>query len=134
MVFNNHRSNPYESYVNPLMTSMMCFRNSTSFGTNFSIKGRDLLSTNQDQNPDFYAHNHVLIPYCSSDLWLASEVLPTHPNSSCDCSDLDCFGYQPDSPQLQFAFRGKIIFQSIFNQLLGLGMNVASEIILGQFT
>lgn len=119
----------YSEFVNPLMTSMQCLDRGL-FGENFTVKGQDLLDTDPEENPDFSGHNHVLIPYCSSDLWLASDVSVGQPE--CDCSDVDCFNYMPNSPALQFAFRGKIIFQSIFQQLMGnFGMNSASEIILG---
>lgn len=98
------------------------------FEANFTIDGRDILDTDPKLNP-FYDHNHVLIPYCSSDLWLASEVTA---QQECDCGDLNCFNYSADSQELQFAFRGKIIFQSIFEQLLtDHGMGEAKKILLG---
>lgn len=110
------------------MTSMQCLDRGL-FGTDFSVVGQDLLDTNPKENSDFFGHNHVLIPYCSSDIWLGSEVMDQR---ECNCSDVDCFGYEPDSSQLQFAFRGKIIFQSIFQQLkTDFRMSEASEIVLG---
>ena len=75
----------------------------------------------------FFDHNHVIIPYCSSDLWLGEE----EDSNECNCTDLACFGYQPDSQNLQFTFRGKRIFQSIFKQLqIENGMNNADEIVI----
>ena len=122
IVYEMNRNLEYREYVNPLMTSMRCIVNTT-------IEGRDLLSANSTENPDFYAHNHILIPYCSSDLWLGSE---TQENSThCECGDLDCFGYIPDAEKLQFTFRGKQIFQSIFRDLLAAGMSEATEVLLG---
>jgi hypothetical protein len=123
------RNTNYSKYVNPLMTSMQCLDRGL-FGENFSVKGQDLLDADPTKNPDFFGHNHVLIPYCSSDIWLSSDIDGN--DRECNCSDLDCFSYEPSNPRLQFAFRGKIIFESIFQQLMDdFGMNVASEIIFG---
>lgn len=100
--------------------------NTTSRGVR-AIEGRDMLSTNENQNGDFAHFNHVLIPYCSSDLWLAAEE--TSANES-NCSIFET--YEPNSPGLQFTFRGKIIFQSIFRQLMeDHNMTEADSIILG---
>lgn len=119
--FNQVRSEN-KSFVNPLMTSMKCVLNET-----MNIEGRDIMDRNFTINPDFYDHNHVIIPYCSSDLWLGEELGA----EECNCSDLDCFDYHPDSPNLQFTFRGKLIFQSIFRQLqTEYGMNGTDELIL----
>lgn len=98
------------------------------FDGEFRVNGRDILDSNETNNPDFFDHNHVIIPYCSSDLWLGEEIL----NSiECNCSDLKCFGYQADSPNLQFTFRGKLIFQTIFNQLQNEhGMDIAVEVVI----
>ena len=117
---------PYSEFVNPLMTSMECLQ--SRFKGNLSTNGRDIMDRNISNNPDFYDHNHVIIPYCSSDLWLGEEEDgPT----DCSCSNLTCFGYQPDSSTLQFTFRGKIIVQSIFKQLQSeYGMDSASEVII----
>lgn len=101
------------------MTSLTCF-NASDLG----VDGRDIMDRNQSKNPDFYSHNHIIIPYCSSDLWLGDEV---EGSESC-CG---CFDYQPSSTALQFTFRGKIIFQSIFRQLMeDYNMSDASEILL----
>ena len=117
-----------EDYVNPRMTSLQCL----GFGReNISVEGRDLLDADPSRN-DFSTYNHVLIPYCSSDLWLADEVREEDENRICSCEDLGCFDYTPEADRLQFAFRGRRIFRSIFEQLLrDEGMSGASEIILG---
>ena len=69
----------------------------------------------------------MVVPYCSSDVWLGEETSNTEAvkegTSQCDCltsasvSNL-CFNFNPQSPNLQFAFCGKIIYQSIIEQLL----------------
>ena len=125
--FNNARSQniSYADFVNPLMTSMKCL--SSKFSGSLRINGTDIMDRNAEINPDFFNHNHVIIPYCSSDLWLGEESN----SGECNCSDLACFGYQPNSPNLQFTFRGKLIFESIFRQLqIEHGMNNADEVVI----
>lgn len=115
----------YPEFVSPLMTSMSCFQN--RFAGNISVKGTDIMDQDPEKNPDFFDHNHVIIPYCSSDLWLGEE----EGSVECSCSNLTCFDYKPDSSNLQFTFRGKTIFQSIFNQLqTDYGMDSATEILI----
>lgn len=125
--YGNIRTNnvPYAEFVNPLMTSMECLR--SRFPEDFSVHGRDIMDGDTTKNPDFFGHNHVIIPYCSSDLWLGEESQ----GPECNCSDLTCFSYQPDSSNLQFTFRGKKIFQSIFKQLqMEYGMDDAIEVVI----
>ncbi len=120
---------PFAEYVNPLMTSMQCLNFP---GNERSVEGRDFFDTSSEENPDFFGHNHVLIPYCSSDLWLGDELRPGQEALACECGDLDCFRYQPESEELQFAFRGRRIFQSTFKQLMAnFSMSEASEILIG---
>ena len=107
------------------MTSMTCL--ASRLNDSMRISGKDILDRSPIKNPDFFNHNHVLIPYCSSDLWLGEE----DSSNECNCSDLSCFGYQPNSPNLQFTFRGKLIFQSVFRQLqTEYGLNTADEVVL----
>ena len=114
------------------MTSMKCLGKKyfNDSGGKIAVEGRDLLSADENENNDFYTHNHVLIPYCSSDLWLASEIRNDAPPENTKCGVFE--GYKPDSASLQFAFRGKVIFQSIFQQLLdGYGLNESDSVLLG---
>ena len=115
--------------ISPLMTSIQCFENVSEYfpsGLNSSIEGRDILDTNPTNNPLFYDYNHVVVPYCSSDLWLGEQTSNTEAvsegTSHCSCltssSSSNCFNFNPESSKLQFTFRGKIIFQSIIQQLL----------------
>ena len=107
--------------VSPLMTSMQCFVDDSG------IEGRDILDTDPTENPLFHDYYHVLIPYCSSDLWLGVETTTTSavkPNTSkCSCfnyttsAQSGCFNFS-DSNELLFTFLGKTIYQSIINQLL----------------
>ena len=69
----------------------------------------------------------MIIPYCSSDVWLGEDSS----GSSCNCFDFNCFNFVPNSPNLQFTFRGKTIFQSVIRQLISdHGLGNATEIVL----
>ena len=129
--------------VNPLMTSTYCFRNETEFFSSNSdtndlyIEGNDVLSSDCAENPTFCKHGHVLIPYCSSDLWLGNEDSTSRQHSSllkqepCDCWDQNCFQYNPTSEDLQFTFRGQTIFRSVLETLDSMyNLQTASEIVL----
>ena len=124
--------------INPLMSSMKCFLNKTgSFPDGLQVQGRDILDTDcsEGANPQFCNHTHILIPYCSSDSWLGNETDDTRNSyastrGECDCFDRSCFQFEPRSANLQFTFRGKRIFQSVFQELLDLGMRNASEVVL----
>lgn len=93
----------------------------------WGVKGRTLLSTSQDENPDFYQHNHVLVPYCSSDLWLKK----TNDYKKALSKDF-LFQFDPlhvDSHQ--FTFRGAAIFRSMVRDLFQFhGLSHAEEVIL----
>ena len=106
--------------VNPLMTSLSCFNGSAAL-PDLTLEGKDLLAT---YDSPFGGHGHVVVPYCSSDLWLGSEGEESRDfprkvssNEYCKCWDTSCFSFQPDYPGLQFTFRGKTIFQSALNTL-----------------
>ena len=132
---------PLAEVVNPLMTSVYCFTNETAYfrsdGGDITIEGRDILSTDCTENPTFCNHGHVLVPYCSSDMWLGAEDETSRQYSSllkeepCDCWDQDCFRYNPTSDDLQFTFRGQTIFRSVLQTLDSMyNLHGASEIVL----
>ena len=118
------------------MTSMKCFESVPEFfpnGLNSSIEGRDNLDMDPIKNRLFHSYNHVVIPYCSSDVWLGEEISLTQkllamggviPSVTVSTTQHQptmqngCFNFNPNSENLQFTFRGKIIFQSIIRQLL----------------
>ena len=131
--------------ITPLMTSMKCFESITEYfpnGLSSSIEGRDILDSDPAKNPLFHSYNHVVIPYCSSDVWLGEETTNTEAvestTSQCDCFNYTtasnqngCFNFNPESPNIPFTFRGKIIYQSIVQQLLSdYGMDSADKVIL----
>ena len=131
----------FAEFVNPLMTSLYCFRNETRyFGSSeeFSVEGRDILSSDCIHNPTFCHHGHVMIPYCSSDVWLgknenyvSKDNMSTKKEPPCDCWDQECFKYNPTSKELQFTFRGQIIFKSVLQTLDEMyNLQEAEEIVL----
>ena len=130
---------PLAEVVNPLVTSLYCFRNETRYFRNtegFQVEGRDVLSSDCRENPTFCHHGHVLVPYCSSDVWLGDENATSRQYKSskgeaCDCWDRECFRYNPRSEELQFTFRGKTIFQSVVRTVDEIyNLQEAEEIVL----
>ena len=131
---------PLTEVVNPLMTSIYCFKDETVLFSDIeelTVQGRDVLSRDCTENPTFCKHGHVLVPYCSSDLWLGSETAMSRQYTSllkeepCDCFDQDCFQYDPTSANLQFTFRGQTIFRSVLETLDSMyDLQRASEIVL----
>ena len=110
------------NFVNPLMTSMECFSNTSFFPNGLEIQGRDLFDRRLTHS--FADHGHVVIPYCSSDVWLGAEDGTRHServtDAPCSCSDQECFKYDPNARDLQFTFRGKVIFQSVLRDLVAM--------------
>ena len=60
------------SVISPLMTSLWTLKNGDIDVE--QIDGRDILSPHSNTNPNFSGYNHVLVPYCSSDLWLGNDT------------------------------------------------------------
>ncbi len=131
--------------ISPYMTSMQCLQDVTRYfpnGLNSSIEGKDILDPDPAKNRLFHSYNHVVIPYCSSDVWLGEETTNTEAvestTSQCDCFNYTtasnqngCFNFNPQNPNIPFTFRGKIIYQSIVQQLLAdYGMDNADKVIL----
>ena len=99
-------------------------KNSTILMTSITlpdkVTGRDLLSASKTENPTFFEYTHVLVPYCSSDLWLGLKSNPKEP-----------FRFVNDSTVDNFSFRGQTIFRSVFVDLLQeYDLSDAEEIIL----
>lgn len=87
------------------------------------VTGRDILSSDPSQNPLFSNYSHVVVPYCSSDAWLANRSNPTF-----DSGGMFRFDESPDADN--FVFRGKVIFRAVIEDLIELGLRNASELIL----
>lgn len=111
------KEKPASRFVSPLMTATVRLFAS---GAPPTIEGKDLLDTNCSRNPTFCDFNHVLIPYCSSDLWLLNDT-----RSSRSPGD---FRYNPNATgDIQFVFRGAQIFRSALGDL---SIPVGSEVVL----
>ena len=98
----------------PLMSSM---------GYPGNVTGEDILSNSRIRNPQFYNHTHVLVPYCSSDAWLADRS-----NRAFDNQVEFRFNESRDADN--FVYRGRAIFRAVIEDLLNLGLSNASEVVL----
>ncbi len=107
-----------------LMTTLWRFSGNND--STWMVDGRGLLSTSRIKNPSFYNYNHVLIPYCSSDLWLKkTKDFARAKNSSFQ------FRFDPNATHNQFTFRGAAIFQCVIEDLFAYyGLDNAREVIL----
>ena len=111
--WNDHKGQE-SSVTSRLMTSLWAYSPSPGdSGNKWAIEGTDILSSSPKENSLFHSYNHVLIPYCSSDLWLGmSQNYLLARNVSFT------FAFQPDSTTNQFTFRGQAIFKSIIHDLV----------------
>ena len=82
------------------------------------VIGRDLLSSSESENPTFHDYCHVLVPYCSSDLWLGETTNLKKP-----------FDFVDDSLVNNFRFRGQRIFRSVFADLKS-NLSLATEVVV----
>ena len=112
--WNNYSKKPL-TVTSKLMTSIWRFSEEYREKNSklWVVQGRDILSTNPHENPDFYQYNHVLIPYCSSDLWLKKT------RNYVKAQDHNFqFIFDPNlNAEHQFTFRGAAIFRSIIKDL-----------------
>ena len=76
------------------------------------IIGEDVLSSSEKDNL-FAGYNKVLIPYCSSDLWLGNNTLVL---------------FSKDGRELKVAFRGHQIFRAVIEDLGKQGLENATEL------
>lgn len=110
--WNDHKGHE-SSITSRLMTSLWAYSPTPSdLSKEWAIEGTDILSSSPKANPVFHSYNHVLIPYCSSDLWLGMSqnyILAKNLNFT--------FDFQPDSTTSQFTFRGQAIFKSVIHDL-----------------
>ena len=74
-VWKEHKNQDLSYVVSPLMTSVYRFRNRKDLFPQggLIVDGTDILSRNCDENPLFCEYNFVVVPYCSSDLWLGND-------------------------------------------------------------
>ena len=95
----------------------------SSLGYPESVTGEDILSSNRTRNPVFHNHTHVLVPYCSSDAWLADRSNPAFD------AQLE-FRFNSSRDADNFVYRGRSIFRAVIEDLLSLGLSDASEVVL----
>jgi hypothetical protein len=116
------------SVISPFMSSIHRYCNDqTLFPKGLVINGRDLLDRDCKENPLFCNHNHVVLPYCSSDLWLGNDTRNLGPENE---ENFFAHQYKPDTSELQFVFRGAEIFRSAVIDLLNFGLDKATELVL----
>ena len=77
----------------------------TSDGYPSKLDGKDLLSNDSSLNPLFHNYTRVMIPYCSQDAFLANSSLPEGVELA-------------DPNNISFVFRGRVILQSVIEELL----------------
>ena len=123
------------SYINPYVTSVETFSDKPYFNDGLAVNGTDLFDRDCSLNP-FCNFNMVLVPYCSSDVWLGNDTRSLHPfdmdnmNDSLQDQFLRQF-FRPDSNMLQFTFRGRVIFHSVIEELAGSLSNATDVILAG---
>ena len=117
--------------INPFMTSINTYiKDNRSFS---EVQGSDFLNGSQAGNPMFYDFNRVVIPYCSSDLWLAQDdyvAVGVNLTSSDPQKQFLDHVYIPNSSELQFTFRGQTIMRRTIVQLFEEGLSDATEVLL----
>ena len=108
--------------INPYMTSISTYIKDNKRLA--EVEGRDFLDSSQELNPMFYDFNRVVVPYCSSDMWLAEDIKNSSVPAGVNLSSanpqqqfLDS-AYSPEADDLQFAFRGRTILKGVIRQLL----------------
>ena len=116
--------------INPYMTSINTYIKDNG---PFEIEGRDLLDGDPEANEVFHNYNRIVVPYCSSDMWLGNDSFT--PGINLDSNDTQGQflrdEYEPESESLQFTFRGQIIIQSLIDELLkNEGLEHATELVL----
>ena len=79
-----------------------------------SIEGRDILDSDPNVNPSYWNYNFVLLPYCTSDLWIGNSTW----NESETEKARAPFQFDFHSKTNQFAFRGSAVFRAAIRELL----------------
>ena len=92
--------------ISSLMSSLETFISPDLLSN--GIDSFDILSEDPVLNPSYHDYIHVLVPYCSSDLWfgIANDLNTSNFNFSDAKTD-----------SFQFTFRGSVILQSLFTEL-----------------
>lgn len=135
----------FDQIVSPLVTSMLTFSNTPYFPTaRLRITGLGVLDRNCSLNPVYCMYNHVVIPYCSSDFWIADGPTPLNcdiPSNMYDACYNDTTGetckkiggrfyekcFLANHSGLPFIYRGSVIFRETIQQL---ALSGAVEVVL----
>ena len=93
-------------HISSLMSSLETFISPDLLSN--GLDSFDILSEDPVLNPSYHDYVHVLVPYCSSDLWfgIGNDLNTSYFNFSDAKTD-----------SFQFTFRGSIILQSLFTEL-----------------
>ena len=117
--WNTIQNRPLRRRINPYMTSVGTYIDDEH--RFFEVEGRDLLDGRPEINPVFHDFNRVVVPYCSSDVWLAQDDFVAEGVNLTSADPQMQFlnnSYIPEADTLQFTFRGQTILKSVFIQLL----------------
>ena len=125
-LWNEAQNENLTDYINPYVTSL------ETFAASLEVNGTDIFDRDCSTNP-FCKYNMVLVPYCSSDVWLGNDTrsLGIDVNSQSPQKQF-LEKYNPVGDSLQFTFRGGVIFRSVITELVDKeDLLNSSDVILG---
>ena len=103
------------------------FRYKTSSTLPAVVDGFTILSVDPVENPSFHNWRHILLPYCSSDLWLGDVPATANQNngSSSSTNNNKNNSSSNSSPLIRrsYPFRGKAILRAVAQTLVSGGNN-----------
>ena len=131
-LWNATQNGQLTEYINPYVTSVETFSATSSFNGSLEANGTDIFDRNCSLNP-FCEHNMVLLPYCSSDVWLGNDTRPLGIDLNSQSPQKQFLdSYDPVGDSLQFTFRGGVIFKSVIAELIDKqDLLNSSDVILG---
>ncbi|XP_062523405.1 uncharacterized protein LOC134198090 isoform X2 [Corticium candelabrum] len=93
-----------------------------------TVKGTDVFDADPRLNPDYWDYNFVLIPYCTSDLWIGNSTW----NEEEIAKALAGLNFSATAVENQFAFRGSSLFRAVVEELeeSSAGLSTAAEVVL----
>ena len=89
-----------------------------------NITGKDIFDPDPRVNPDYWDFNSVLIPYCTSDLWVGSSNWTEDEKREASEGVTVNNTYNP----MKFAFRGLPLFRAVVDELMQAGLSTANEV------
>ena len=88
-----------------------------------SIAGEDILSSDSDKNKMFHNYTHVLVPYCSSDVWLGNRTTKRFEENM-------GFRFNDSKEADNFVYMGQPIMRAVIEDLCDLGLDNAADLVL----